>query len=271
MAEPRANYIDTAIERAWDLLDRGEAEKALDLMAGVDSNAARRWVVEAAAKLALDDLVAARAAIDRAGPLAKLDGDLDFAWTKAEICLREWKLAEAEELYAKVAASERSAAVLERLSLCADLRHDAVRADELLAEAEAVDGDSAPHPPRLSPQQFEHVIDEAVELLPKDFQEALHDVQILIDPVPTLELIDPTDCAETPPDMLGLFVGTSKLDRVEDESAAMPATIHLFQRNLERASIDRDELVNEIRVTLYHEVGHFLGFDEDGVARMGLE
>jgi predicted Zn-dependent protease with MMP-like domain len=266
-----ASYIDTAIERAWSLLDRGEPQKALDLMAGVDSNAARRWVVEASAQLELDDLAQARAAIDRAAALGGIDSDSDYLWTRAEICLREWKLEEATGLYDKVAASERTSAVLERLALLADLRHEPSAADSLLAEAEEIDADAAPHPPRLSPQQFEHVLDEAVELLPDEFRAALDGVRVVIDQVPSKDLIDEGECAETPPDMLGLFVGASKLDQSNDESAALPPVIHLFQRNLERASIDRDELVNEIRVTLFHELGHYLGFDEDGVAEMGLE
>ncbi|MCK6447577.1 MAG: metallopeptidase family protein [Planctomycetes bacterium] len=269
-----ASYIDTAIERAWNLLDRGEPEKALDLMAGVDSNAARRWVVEASAHLELDDLAKARTAIDKASSLggaAGLGGDVEYLWTRAEICLREWKLAEAEELYGKVAAAERTSAVLERLALLADLRHDQSGADALLAEAEEIDADAAPHPPRLSPQQFEHVLDEAVELLPDEFRAALDGVRVVIDQVPSEGLIDKADCGETPPDMLGLFVGASKLEESPEDSGGLPPVIHLFQRNLERASIDRDELVNEIRITLYHELGHYLGFDEDGVADMGLQ
>ncbi|MCE9596195.1 MAG: metallopeptidase family protein [Planctomycetes bacterium] len=161
--------------------------------------------------------------------------------------------------------------MLERLSLLADLRHDQATADRLLAEAEEIDADEAPHPPRLSPQQFEHVIDEAIELLPEEYRDALEDVRLVIEAVPTESMIDKNDCAETPPDILGLFVGPSKLERGEEDSAVLPSQIFLFQRNLERASIDRDELLNEIRVTLYHELAHYLGFDEEGVAGMGLE
>ena len=49
------------------------------------------------------------------------------------------------------------------------------------------------------------------------------------------------------------------------------ATLKGFDRNLERAAKNREHLLEEIRTTLYHELGHVLGFDEEGVAQMGLE
>ena len=75
---------------------------------------------------------------------------------------------------------------------------------------------------------------------------------------------------ETPPDLLGLFLGVSLLER-SGEHPELPPSIHLYQRNLERAAVDEEELKEQIRITLYHELGHYLGFDEDGVAELGLE
>ena len=50
----------------------------------------------------------------------------------------------------------------------------------------------------------------------------------------------------------------------------VPATIVLFRRNLSRMSTDHDELIAQLRITLLHEIGHFLGLDEDDLADRGL-
>jgi predicted Zn-dependent protease with MMP-like domain len=43
----------------------------------------------------------------------------------------------------------------------------------------------------------------------------------------------------------------------------LPPTIHLFRRNLERIATDADDLAEQITITLYHELGHYLGMEED--------
>ncbi len=56
-----------------------------------------------------------------------------------------------------------------------------------------------------------------------------------------------------------------------DPWSHLPSAILLYQRNLERFVRTREELVEEIRITLVHEVGHFLGLDEDELYERGLE
>ena len=70
-------------------------------------------------------------------------------------------------------------------------------------------------------------------------------------------------------DLLGLFVGEN---RVEEDPEAMPAEILLFLDNLwEYAEGDRDAFEEEVRVTYYHELGHYLGLEEDDLSDRGLE
>jgi predicted Zn-dependent protease with MMP-like domain len=266
----RSEDFDEALDLAWDALEEGDAQLALERAQALGEDAHERWILEASARLELDDLPGAREALQKASSGGSVERDADLCWTAAEIELREWNLERARELFERTAALDRTTPVLGRLALCADALGDFARADELLAEAQRLDPEGWSAPPRLSEEEFAEVLDEAIGQLDPAFQETLEETQLVVEPMPRRELIGATDMAETPPDMLGLFVGVSRLERTE-AALDLPPSIHLFQRNLERAALDREELVSEIRVTLYHELGHMLGFDEEGVERMGLE
>jgi len=71
------------------------------------------------------------------------------------------------------------------------------------------------------------------------------------------------------PEMLGLFVGTTVGEKVYAPSG-YPNVVLLFQRNLERAGRSRSEVSKEIKITLLHEYGHYLGFDEEELEHLGL-
>ena len=70
--------------------------------------------------------------------------------------------------------------------------------------------------------------------------------------------------------LLGLFVGRSLMDQSVQDSGALPNTLYLFQNNLERVASSREDLEEEIRITVLHEIGHHLGWDEDELAERGL-
>jgi len=74
------------------------------------------------------------------------------------------------------------------------------------------------------------------------------------------------------PELLGLFVGVPLGEEgTMVAGGELPPRILLFQRNLERCFPDPDELRTEIRTTLYHELGHYLGMDEDDLERVGVD
>lgn len=71
-------------------------------------------------------------------------------------------------------------------------------------------------------------------------------------------------------DLLGLFEGRTHADEASEMIADMPR-IRLFLDNLwDYAKHDRENFREEVRITLLHELGHFLGLDEAGVAALGL-
>jgi len=261
---------DEVLERAWTALDEGDPHRALNELQELDPDWPERWIPEALARAELADLRGARAVLDQARGMEGLEDDPDFLWAEGTLLLREWRIEESRGALERLAAIERSAAVLERLSMCAEISGDLALADRLLAEAAQVDP-STPPPPRLSEEAFAQVITQAIEGLPKQFQTPLEATEILVEPVPSAWMIDATDPAETQPDMLGLFVGSSELDRASFDATTFPPRIFLFQRNIERASRDPHALVEETHITLFHEIGHMLGFDEAGVAALGLE
>lgn len=258
------------IDAAFEAIEQDDPERAMKLAAKVSEDEPLRYVIAAAAYLRVDDIEAAREAIDQADELELPLDDLDGLWTRSDLLLREWKIAEAEACFERILTLEESAVVCDRLAFCAELRHDRARADRFLARAAELDPDDFSIPPRLTDGEFWDEIDAAITILPPQFREILEGCTIQVIPVPTIEIARAGNPAEVAPDTLGLFTGPSLMERGFDGPPELPPIIYLFQRNLERMARDEEELVEEIRVTLYHELGHMLGFDEEGVDRMGL-
>lgn len=257
-------------DMAWAALDEDDPERALRVVRRCSPSDYERHLIESIGLLALDDLPASRAAMKKCEKLSPPADDVDYLLANGDLTLREWRIAEAQHWFERAVSIEHSAAVLDRLALCAELLHDPTRADRLLKEAEKVDPEHAPYPPRLPDSDFMKVVDLAVKALPEEFQSVIAECQVVVQPVPHLELARQGDVAEVAPDVLGLFSGPSLLERETLGSAELPPMIYLFQRNLERSCASVDDLKEEIRVTLYHELGHALGFDEEGVDKMGL-
>src|SRR5262249_49375759 len=109
---------------------------------------------------------------------------------------------------------------------------------------------------------------EAIRSLPPRVARALEEVTIAVDSYPDEAFLQGED--DVGPDLLGLFTGTALPERHHLDSGRLPDVIHLFKRNLEVTAVDRDELVREIRDTLLHEVGHYLGLEEEGLEELGL-
>ncbi|HEV2067965.1 MAG TPA: metallopeptidase family protein, partial [Thermomicrobiales bacterium] len=71
-------------------------------------------------------------------------------------------------------------------------------------------------------------------------------------------------------DLFGLYQGIPRTERSSAYSMVTPDRITIFAGPLERACSSRLEFEEQIRITVLHEVGHHLGYDEAGLETLGL-
>lgn len=104
-----------------------------------------------------------------------------------------------------------------------------------------------------------------VKILPEDIQEAAKKIAVSLEERPGRGLFD----EELEGDELGLFEGPTAME--EGGVEELPR-IRLFLTNLwEWVGEDEQDFRDEVGTTFLHELGHYLGWDEDEVAERGLE
>ena len=123
---------------------------------------------------------------------------------------------------------------------------------------------------RVSPEEFDVIVLDSLQLLPPEFYERLQNenVDIVVEREPSPAKLSELGLRadET---LFGLSEGVSLADG-GSHASTLPSKITIFQRPIEEAVDNREGLDEEVLRTVWHEVGHFLGFDEDEVADMGL-
>ncbi len=140
------------------------------------------------------------------------------------------------------------------------------------ARAARVDPWTWPRPVPLDEATVEAVIEDALRSVHPTLRAYLANVAFILEEVPTEEVCLEYDPPARPGEILGYFSGWSLADRsTEDPWTSLPSAIVLYRCNLQRIAQDRDRLIEELRITVFHEVGHFLGLDEDDLAARGLD
>jgi predicted Zn-dependent protease with MMP-like domain len=101
--------------------------------------------------------------------------------------------------------------------------------------------------------------------LPPEILAVAKEVHIILEPLPGADVL----AEGFEPDILGLFTGNA---RGEEGSDPVPPQIHLYTANLwDFAERDPAAYRSEVRITYLHELGHYLGWDEDDLEARGLD
>lgn len=257
--------VEILIDEAEVALDQGDAavalarcQEALDLSPGHPG----AQFVRGDALRALGDLEAAVEAY-RSAAL----GSPDHAPSWASLALTQFELMRIEEARRSALRSVRADPSEPDgwwvRSLLREWTGDFAGAERALLHAHWLDPRRFPLPPRLDVAEIEAILRDALEGLAPEVSEFLANVPFVLDELPSEELLRQYDPPASPLELLGTFRGSPVADRSTEPWSALPPTIILFRRNLERHALDRDQLVAELRLTLFREVSHPLFLDEE--------
>jgi predicted Zn-dependent protease with MMP-like domain len=106
---------------------------------------------------------------------------------------------------------------------------------------------------------FEDHVRAALDGLPPHIASALRNVAVVVE-----------DENADDPDVFGLYHGVPLPER-DDDVGLLPDKISVYRVPLEESFSDPDELREEIRITVLHELGHYFGLDEDRIAELGYD
>ena len=157
------------------------------------------------------------------------------------------------------------------LGLVAERLGGTKEARRCFARACRLDPDEFPKPVELSHDAFDSAVEDALAALPEQVRAYLSNVAIAVEDLPDAEDLLNSD-PPLSPSILGIFRGAPLGQKAsQDPWSHFPSSIVLYQRNLARFARDQRELIEQIGITLIHEVGHFLGLDEQDLWELGLE
>ena len=114
---------------------------------------------------------------------------------------------------------------------------------------------------RVDRHRFRLAVQQALESLPEDIERRLDNVVVTVEQEPE------DGGSET---LFGIYEGIPLTERTSGYGMVTPDRIVIFQGPLERSFPNQRDLVEQIRVTVLHELGHHLGFDEDRLDSIGL-
>jgi len=226
--------------------------------------------------MAFNDLGQAKEAVDRADlTLAKKPSDPEARYEKAVALFELCRFAEAKTAFtAMLGDPQRAAHSHHHLGLLLEREGKWKQAERHFAEATQLNPVDFPAPPQLTVEAFKAELERAVAALPGDMQKDLKGVPVTAEELPEDDDLLSGDPPLSPA-ILGLFRGPPLSEPCVPEPGAKPGdpcrSVALYRLNLMRAVKTHDELLEQIRVTLLHEVGHLRGEDDFELAARGLE
>ena len=113
-------------------------------------------------------------------------------------------------------------------------------------------------PVPMAADRFEELVGDALDLIPPGLARAIDNVVILVE-----------DRNPDEPDLLGLYEGIALTERDTTYAGALPDTITIYRDSLLEICDTEAEVIEEVAITVIHEIAHHFGIDDDRLHELG--
>ena len=111
----------------------------------------------------------------------------------------------------------------------------------------------------MSRERFEQLVTSAMDDVPAELAALVDNCVVLVEDDP------PAD----DPDLLGVYDGTPLTERDQGYTMTLPDRITIFRHPILEMCEDEEEVVDEVRITVVHEIAHHFGIDDDRLHDLG--
>src|SRR6476659_2575638 len=111
---------------------------------------------------------------------------------------------------------------------------------------------------------FERLVEDALKDIPRRFRQAMVNVAVVVEDEPSVDLLDELE-VEPGDTLFGLYQGTPLPERSWTYGNTLPDRISIYQRPIEEACEDEEEMRDCVAETVIHEFGHYFGMSEEEI------
>jgi predicted Zn-dependent protease with MMP-like domain len=110
----------------------------------------------------------------------------------------------------------------------------------------------------MSRARFEELVADALDEIPDELARLMDNVVVLVE-----------DANPDEPDLLGLYEGVALTERGFDYAGALPDRIIIYREAILAVCETEEEVVEEVAITVVHEIAHHFGIDDDRLHELG--
>ena len=121
----------------------------------------------------------------------------------------------------------------------------------------------------MNHQDIRKEVARLIDRLPRQFREQLRNVEFVVEDRPSEELLLAEELDPEEETLYGLYQGIPLPERSILDPPLLPDKITIFAESLLEDFPDPEELREEIRLTVLHEIAHYFGMDEEEIEDLG--